>query len=193
MLKELWSASVVSCLMKTAFQKREKGSAVLREPTLTDRRLHRFDTQSAYLREVCYLEVRQEETEDTYIVHFCKPLIYCNFTYHCTHCCALVFVFLATKTTWSGSTKPLGLLQMIRWFSAYKCWNSALTPPTSPLPPDLKYQFIRMLSEWIWPVSLGVHIQIWTYVCVVYSNVKCQLGMHDQIFLWIIPCYGRNR
>lgn len=131
MLKELWSASVVSCLMKTAFQKQEKGSAVLREPTLTDRRLHRFDTQSAYLREVCYLEVRQGETEDTYIVHFCKPLIYCNFTYHCTHCCALVFVFLATKTTWSGSTKPLGLLQMIRWFSAYKCWNSALTPPTS--------------------------------------------------------------
>lgn len=91
--------------MKTAFQKQEKGSAVLREPTLTDRRLHRFDTQSAYLREVCYLEVRQGETEDTYIVHFCKPLIYCNFTYHCTHCCALVFVFLATKTTWSGSGK----------------------------------------------------------------------------------------
>lgn len=87
--------------MKTAFQKQEKGSAVLREPTLTDRRLHRFDTQSAYLREVCYLEVRQEETEDTYIVN-CKPLIYCNFTYHCTHCCALVLV---GKTTWSGSGK----------------------------------------------------------------------------------------
>lgn len=54
--------------MKTAFQKQNEGSAVLREPTLTDRRLHRFDIRkhSDYLREVCYLEARREETEDTF-------------------------------------------------------------------------------------------------------------------------------
>lgn len=110
--------------MKTAFQKQKKGSAVLREPTLTDRRLHRFDTQSDYLRQVCYLEVRQEETEDTYTVHFCKTTdilqLYISLY---TLLCYENHLVRVRKRSYFGSKYLLSqdLLPMIRWFPAYKC------------------------------------------------------------------------